>query len=777
MRGRVRGRSIALLLLLSTAACSTAAIPPVATVQSGTAAQKLDSRSYERAEAVLPQNVRSLIRQISVRPQWIGEGATFWFEREREAGRDYVRVDAATGESKPLFDHDALIAALAQATGSQIERTSFKLDGLRYDEKDKRFGFTFAERQWTLDPETGALNEKTGDEAKGVLSPDGAWRVVVRGHDLYLVSVKTGAEKRLTRDGSATRPYARPVVNVKTMIAKGSSAPELEPDISWSPDSRRFVTYRMDLTRARHLSLVQSTPADGSPPRVFDYAYPFTGDGETATATSLIFDAASGTSVTVEMPAEEMLYYGGPWFEWNKAGDALFRQIQTRGYKAMRLLRIDAATGKARVLAEDRSDTYVDYYGHFWDYDKASDTHFWTADPTGYAHVYAIDGTSGARRQLTSGEWRARSVAGVDREGGALLVVGSGREAGRDPYLRSLYRVALDGGALTPLTPEPLDHDVSVSPDGRFFVDNMSLINQPTRSVLRRASDGEIVMELGRADASAYLAAGYSFPEPFETVAADGKTPIYGAIWRPADFDPKRKYPVIEDIYTGPHYVMTPKSFEASFRTSVNSMAQLGFFGVTIDGRGTWGRSRSFQQPAYQNLHLVGLDDHVAGIKAMGARYPSMDLERVGIFGFSAGGYDVMRALTRRPDFYKAGVSASGNHDNRLDKAVWNEQWMGSDLGSIYDENSNVTWAKALQGRLFLAHGELDENVPPAATLRLVDALIAANKDFEFLIVPNADHFLDDSPYFQRRRWDFFLRALGDGEPPAGYRIKPFARK
>jgi dipeptidyl aminopeptidase/acylaminoacyl peptidase len=206
-------------------------------------------------------------------------------------------------------------------------------------------------------------------------------------------------------------------------------------------------------------------------------------------------------------------------------------------------------------------------------------------------------------------------------------------------------------------------------------------------------------------------------------------------------------------------------------------MAQLGYFGVTIDGRGTWGRSRAFQQPAYQNLHLVGLDDHVAGIKAMGARYPSMDLERVGIFGFSAGGYDVMRALTRRPDFYKAGVSASGNHDNRLDKAVWNEQWMGSDLGSIYDENSNVTWAKALQGRLFLAHGELDENVPPAATLRLVDALIAANKDFEFLIVPNADHFLDDSPYFQRRRWDFFLRALGDGEPPAGYRIKPFARK
>lgn len=767
------GRTVVLACLLGTAACAT--LPSSGpTVAAAPVAGSVDAAAYARAEAVLPRNVGKLIRQMTVRPDWIGEGAAFWFERERPEGLDYVRVDAASGAMRALFDHEALRRALAAATGKQIAPSALRLKGLDHDEDTKVLRFAIADRQWSLDPETGTLEERKADEEKGVLSPDGAWRVVVRDHDLYLLSTKTGSERRLTRDGSAERPYARAVVNVKRMIAAGTDEPEVAPAIEWSPDSRRFVTYRLDMTGARRLALVQSTPPDGSAPRVFDYVYPFTGDAETATATGVIFDAATGRRTDIAMPAEPILYYGGPWFKWSEDGNALFRQVQTRGYKAMRLFRIDAATGKASLLTEDRSDTYVDYYGHFWDYDEESDTHFWTADPTGFAHIYAIDGTSGARRQLTSGEWRARSVAGIDRQGGALLVVGSGREPGRDPYLRSLYRIPLGGGEPVALTPEPLDHDVSVSPDGRFFVDNMSLIDEPTRSVLRRTSDGAILMELGRADASAYLAAGYSFPEPFQTTAADGKTPVYGAIYRPAAFDPGRSYPVVEDIYTGPHHVMTPKSFEAGFRTNVNAIAQLGFFGVLIDGRGTWGRSRAFQQPAYQNLHGVGLDDHIAGIRAMAERYPAMDLKRVGVFGFSAGGYDVMRALTRRPDFYKAGVSSSGNHDNRLDKAVWNEQWMGAELGSLYDANSNVTWAKELKGRLFLAHGELDENVPPAATLRLVDALIGANKDFEFLIVPNADHYLDASPYFQRRRWDFFVRALQGREPPADYAIRPF---
>lgn len=768
-------------LILMTSAAPLAAAPALASPDTPAPAAASRSASlseaiYARAEAVLPRHVDELIFGMSVRPQWIGEDASFWFERRTPDGREYVRVDAATGSTRPLFDHDALIAALSTPTGETLSRRDFRLTVLKVDEKTSELTFKHGDKSWRYDPATNVLRPAAPvDEEKSVESPDGLWRVVVRDGNLFVVSTQDGSERALTQDGTADAPYATPVVNLNDMVEQGTSHPGVRPAISWSPDSRSIATYRLKRGHGRRLSVVQSSPADGGPPRVFDYLYPLTGDTETPLAEGVLLEIETGRRVEMALPAQPVLYYGGPSFEWSADSQAVFQRAPVRGYGALQLHRIEAATGAARLLTEDRSDTYVDYYGHFWSYDDKSDTHYWTADPTGFAHIYAVDARTGARRQLTSGDWRARSVAGVDHDAGLVLIVGSGREGGRDPYLRHLYAVPEQGGQPRLLTPEPLDHDVSASPDGRFFVDNMSRIDQPTRSVLRRSSDGRIVMELGRADISAYLAAGYRLPEPFRTLAADGLTPIYGALFKPADFDPARRYPIIEDIYTGPHYVMTPKSFEAAMTgRNANSIAQLGVIAVTIDGRGTWGRSRAFQQPAYRNLHAVGLEDHIAGIRAIAAQNPWMDADRVGIYGFSAGGYDVVRAMTRHPEFYKVGVTASGNHDNRLDKATWNEQWMGTELGPLYDENSNITWADKLEGRLFVAHGELDENVPPAASLRLVDALIKANKDFEFLIVPNADHYLDAVPYFQRRRWDFFVRELLGETPPTAYEMKPF---
>lgn len=736
----------------------------------------LSAKIYQRAEQVLPQNIRDLIRQISVRPNWTRrDGSTFWYERQTASGYEYLLIDPKTRRVRSLFDHERLLKKLSSAVGQPLSRNEFRLRSLEFNAELNTLAFEYAKQRWTYDIGRKELKSAPAfDAPKGVLSPDGAWMAVLRNHDLYVISTETGREIRLTQDGSAERRYARPVLNVKQMIAAGAGDPDLEPEVYWSPDSKKLATYSVDFRSARRLSLVQSTPPDGAQPRVYDYHYTLTGDETPPLARGFIFDVVMGRRIEVSLPPEPMLYYGGLYFEWDATSRAVFHRVPSRGYKSLQLLRVDAASGQVKILTEDRADTYVDYYGHHWSYIPDWGTHFWTADETGYAHVYAIDAETGERRQITSGSWRARSVAGVDKRDGAVLIVGSGREPGRDPYLRTLYRLSRNG-LLTLLTPEPLDHDVSVSPDGQYFVDNMSLINVPTRSVLRRASDGKIVMELGKADISAYAAAGYTLPEPFEALAADGTTPIYGAIFKPGHFNPAQRYPVIEDIYTGPHYVMTPKSFEAAMTgRNANAIAQLGFFTVLVDGRGTWGRSRAFQLPAYQNLHDVGLDDHIAGIRAAAQLYPQMDLERVGIYGFSAGGYDVVRALTRRPDFYKVGVSASGNHDNRLDKAQWNEQWMGRELGPVYDVNSNVTWAHKLKGKLFLAHGELDENVPPAATLRLVNALIAANKTFDLLIVPNADHYLDRSPYFQQRRWDFFVRYLLNVEPPADYTIKPF---
>lgn len=767
----------ALAMLLMCSAAPLALAPVIATPAFAEAATTsptaVPSSVYARAEAVLPHHINELIFGLSVRPQWIGDGAEFWFERNTPQGRDYVRVNPISNQTTPLFDHDALVSQLAAASGKPLARKDLRLTGLKLDAKTGSLEFSHEGRKWRFDPTQGTVSPTAATNISST-SPDGRWMAEVRDGDIYIVSVADGSARRLTQDG-ANSPYATPLINLKDMAAQGTSRPEVSPVVIWSPDSRKIATYRIDRSSARHLSLVQSSPKDGGPPRVLDYVYPLTGDTDIPTSEGLIFDIETGQRTAMQTQPRPVLYYGGPWYEWSADSKAVFERQPTRGYGALTLNRIEADTGKVRKLTEDTSDTYVDFYGHFWTYDDKTDTHFWTADPDGYAHIYAINAQTGARRQLTSGNWRARTVAGTDNKAGRVLIVGSGREAGRDPYLRHLYSVPANGGQIRLLTPEAMDHDVFVSPDGRFFVDNMSTIDQPTRSVLRRSSDGRIVMELGRADISAYLAAGYRLPEPFQTVAADGLTPIYGAIFKPADFDPAKRYPVIEDIYTGPHYVMTPKSFEAAMTgRNANAVAQIGVIAITIDGRGTWGRSRAFQQVSYKNLHAVGLDDHIAGIRDVASRNPWMDTSRVGIYGFSAGGYDVVRAMTRRPDFYKVGVTASGNHDNRLDKATWNEQWMGTELGPLYDENSNITWAPKLEGRLLVAHGELDENVPPLASLRLADALIKANKDFEFMMVPNADHFLDSVPYYQRRRWDFFVRELLNQTPPEAYPMRPF---
>lgn len=736
---------------------------------------QLSRDAYKRAEAALPQHIDDLVTGMSVRPQWFEDSNRFWYEKVTHNGREYIVVDPVAGSVGPLFDHGQLLAQLNRATKQKVTVTDFRLRNAELDEEERALEFKFADRNWRVDLASSKLSERPKSDDVGVASPDGKLRAFNRNHNLWVKDEATGQEKQLTFDGTAARPYARPVLNVKRMIAEGSSDPDLQPDIQWSPDSRKIATYKLDLTGARRLAIVQSTPPKNEPPRVFDYYYTFTGDKTVPLASDVMIDVASGGQITSKAPPQPILYYGGPFYEWSKDSTAVFRRAPARGYKTMRLDRLDAQTGEVKRLREDRSDTYIDYYGHHWSYDDKHDRHFWTADPSGFAHIYTVDGRTGKNLQLTRGNWRARSVEGTSPDGKRVFVVGSGKEGGRDPYLRSLYAASIDGKTLVPLTPEALDHDVSVSPDGRFFVDNMSLINKPTVSVLRSTVDGRVVMELGRADISKLSAAGFTLPEPFEALATDGKTKLYGAIYKPADFSPAKRYPVIEYIYTGPHHVQTPKSFESALKArNTLSLAQLGAIGVTIDGRGTWGRSRAFQQVAYKNLHKVGLDDHVSAIQQIAKKNSFIDASKVGIYGFSAGGYDVVRAMTRRPDFYKVGVSASGNHDNRLDKATWNEQWMDQELGALYDENSNVTWAPKLEGQLFLAHGELDENVPTAATLRLVDALMKANKDFEFLIVPNADHFLDESPYFQRRRWDFFTEQLLGKTPPVDYKMKEF---
>ncbi|WP_447759574.1 DPP IV N-terminal domain-containing protein [Sphingopyxis panaciterrae] len=769
--------SMFMAIMLASAGC-VGASPAFAQAETGNApaVEQVPAAAYAHGDALLRPHIGKLIPGMSVKPQWVGETSRFWFEKQTQGGRDYVLVDAADGATRPLFDHEALVEALARATGKPVARKDLKLAGLTVDEKTGKLHFRFGAKGWQYDPDARVLTADIDPAAQGIESPDGLWRAVVRGGNLFVISAKDGSEKQLTTDGTTDAPYATPVIDPSIMVAQGTQNPAVPPVLTWSPDSRRIATFRLSLDGARRLALVQSTPPDGAQPRVFDYVYTLPGDTDVPLATGLFFDVVTGARTTMTLPRDPVLYYYGPAYEWSADGKAVFARLVERGYKKVEFYRVEAATGTAKLLSDDRSDTYIDTWSQYWAYDKKGDALYWTSDKTGYFHLYGIDQRTGAQRQLTKGDWVTREVAGIDDAAGKLLIIGTGREAGQDPYLRNLYAVPRQGGAPKRLTPEPLDHDVSVSPDGRYFVDNMSLIDQPTRSVLRRTSDGSIVKELGRADISAYLAAGYHLPEPFEALAADGKTVIYGSIFKPAGFDPAKSYPIIEEIYTGPHIVAnSPKSFEVAMtKRFINAHAQIGAIGVIVDGRGTAGRSRAFQQPAFRNLHAVGLDDHIAAIRAMAAKNPWMDASRVGIYGYSAGGYDAVRALTERPDFYKVGLTGAGVQDNRLDKAWWNEQWMGSEPGPVWDANSNISWAPKLTGKLMIVHGELDGNVPPLNSLRLADALIKANKDFELLIIPNSDHPIVAFPYFFRRSWDFFARELLGKEPPAGYAMMPF---
>ena len=468
--------------------------------------------AYAGAEAVLPAHIDELVFDVSVRPRWFEDANRFWYERHTPEGYRYILVDPGNGSRTDLFDHEAVRAQLADLTGKAVLASDFRLRGADLSKDEKALEFRFGKERFSLDLASGGISSLE-DEERGVLSPDGSLRAFAKGYNLWVRDVATGRERQLTTDGSALRPYARPVVNVKRKIGEGSNEPDLAPDIEWSPGGDRIATYRLDLEGARRLAIVQSTPPDGAPPKVYDYYYSFTGDKDVPLATDVIIDIASGEMVTSKTEPQQILYYGGPYYEWSKDGSAVFSLVPGRGYKTLSLERIDARTGEVTVLRQDKSDTYVDYYGHDWTYDEDRDLHFWTADPTGYAHIYTADGKAGRGRQITSGSWRARSVAGTSSDGKIAFVVGSGREDDRDPYYRSLYAVPVEGKGLRDLTPEPLDHDVSVSPDGRYFVDNMSRIDSPTRSVVRDTRDGRVVMELQKADVSRFLAAGYTLPD------------------------------------------------------------------------------------------------------------------------------------------------------------------------------------------------------------------------------------------------------------------------
>lgn len=727
---------------------------------------------YARAERFLPSNLSELVFRSEVAPNWIGESDRFWYRNAVPGGKEFVQVDPARNTRRPAFDHQRLAAGLGRALGRDVPAGNLPFDRFDLTPQQDAIEVDVQDARWRCGLSTYECASAAAPHPRGA-SPDGKWLAFVKDYDLYLRSTETGRETRLTHDGERYHAYATPLPSPTPMVRQNTEEPELPPAVFWSPDSKRLITYRLDARRAGRLSMVQHAPEGRVRPYFYSYVYPMPEDSVLPAAEPILFEVETGRRIPVQMEPIELQYFGGPSsFTWFEDGTRLHTIVNDRGFTWRQLREIDATTGAVRVLVDERGDPYVDTSsGVILRVLGEGEEILWGSERDGWMHLYLYDGRSGqVKRQVTKGEWVVRGVSHVDEKARIVYFTAGGREPGRDPYLLHLYRVNLDGRGLRLLTPEDAEHAVSVSPGGRYFVDTYSRADLAPVSVLRSASDGRVVRELERADIERLLAAGWKWPEPFRARARDGETDVYGIIWRPSTFDPAKKYPVIEQIYTGPHGFHVPKSFSA-YRSAAQSIAELGFIVVQVDGLGTAKRSRAFHNVSYKNLGDGGIPDHIAALRQMAEKYPYMDLSRVGIYGHSAGGYDATHALLTHPEFYKVGVSGAGNHDHRIDKAWWNTQWMGYPVGDHYREQSNITLADRLEGKLLLVHGDVDENVPVSATIRMVDALIKANKDFEFYIIPNQNHGFGNHPWFVRKRWDFFVRHLHGVEPPAAYRI------
>ena len=720
---------------------------------------------YNRAYALREKYNAKHVLYAGVVPHWVDQTSAFWYVRQTEKGKEYVKVDAASKKRTALFDQQKMAAALTEKAGRAINaynlplqncRLNISLDTLRFQLDGKFWAYSIKnnrlldegaipprgkERHWT----------EVDDEKEGrpVTSPDGKWTAFIKNDNVYVREVATGKEKQLSQDGTLSNYYSS--------------------YIQWSPDSKSVVSCRIRPVEKRYVYYVESSPADQAQPKLHKQEYAKPGD-ELRFKVPCIFEVESGRRL---IPSTELFSHqyelSGPM--WNADSKAITFEYNERGHKVYLVLEMSAVDGSVRTLIEEKEEKYVNYPRIYRNYLGDGKRIIWSSERDNYNHLYLYDRATGKPlNQITKGEWYVRGVQHVDEANEVIYFSANGMKKGEDPYLIHYYKINFDGSNLVELTPEEGMHQCWYSSDYKYLVDVYSKVDQAPIAVLRDAKNGKIRMQLDKADISALLANGWKAPEVFSAKGRDGKTDMWGVIYRPSNFDPSKKYPVIEYIYSGPGDQYVPKTF-SSYNWWMTSLAELGFIVVQVDGMTTSFRSKEFEEVCYKNLKDAGLPDHIAWIKAAAQKYPYMDIDRVGIFGCSAGGQESTGAVLFHPEFYKAAYSACGCHDNRMDKIWWNELWMGYPVDESYSACSNVDNAHLLSRPLMLVVGELDDNVDPASTMQVANALIKANKDFELVVIPGAHHTMGED-FGEHKRYDFFVRHLMGITPPSWDKVK-----
>lgn len=768
------------------------------------ASPRLTAEDYARARQFLDWADHSPVRNVGPMPHWIGNEDHFWYRRDTPVGGDFVRVDVRSGERSPVFDHQHIADGLAQASGHDVKPNDLPFSYFEYEPDETAIRFDAFGAGWRCSlVEPGCTRVPERFPPTDSVAPDARNAVFRRDRNLWLRDA-AGGEGALTSDGAQFNEYGYVSGDLQAYLAIEAMG-GMPPSIKWSPDSSKFLTHRIDETEVAEMTVWQGAPPDGSRrPKVSVFRQSHAGDAHAPITTYLIFDIASGRHVAVRNIPDGMLLdplsgFGALLSEWTPDSSAIYILARDRHYRRVELFRVDAVTGEAYPVLAETSSTFVSQNGRVENVGHGVTCRFfakgrqllWFSERDGWGHLYRYDLATGTLlNQVTSGHWVVTEIFDIDEQGDVLYFLATGREPGRSPYLNSFYRVNLDGRDLRLLTPEDADHQVvanaaagrprltpgsALSSSGAYFVDRYSRVDTVPRSVVRSAQTGEVIFTLEDADYAALGDEGWTVPIPFTVKARDGETDIFGTMYLPRDFDTTKKYPVIDHVYPGAHAINPDVRAFSSAYFNRQALANLGFIVVNLDGFGTPGRGKAFHERAYRNLQDgPGLPDHVAGIRDLAQRYPQIDLDRVGVFGHSSGGYGAALAMLKYPDFFKVGVASAAAVDMCGAIPLMMDKWQGPQQPGV-DYGAPVLLANMaanLQGKLLIAYGEMDEHMPAGTAIRLVDALTRADRDYDLLVLPNRAHGFHNDRYFLRRLFDYFVRNLLGSEPPANVSLR-----
>jgi len=754
----------------------------------GNAQDALTDKDYAKAENQLGYNTQKFVDRGNVSPNWL-PGDKFWYRVLTPTGSEFILVDPAKGTKTALFDQEKLAKALSTATGRSYTASMLPFQTINYSPDGRAIVFNAERKQWKYDQQSGTLTADTTTNSgmqRGqggfrnrnleVLSPDKTKAVFIKDYNLWIRDTKTNEQRQLTTDGIKDFGYATD--NAGWTGSDGAI-------VRWSPDSKKIATFKQD---QRSVGDMYLTTTNVGHPTLKAWKYPLPGDKDIPMIHRCVVNVDNGKVIMFNIPADphraslsDDISSSGTFddIDWNPDGTEVAFLSTSRDHKQEKFRIANALTGEVRDVFEEVVKTqYESGQGAInWRYLPKTKEIIWYSERDDWGHLYLYDANTGKlKNQITKGNWVVTRLIKVDEKNRQLYFVACGTQP-ENPYFAQFYKINFDGKNLTLLSPGAGTHNINLSPSENYFIDSYSKPDVPAVAILRDMN-GKQITELEKTDISRLKAAGWKPPTPFSVKSADGKDDIYGIMFTPTNLDPNRKYPVVDYIYPGPQGGSVGSWGFSAARGDHQALAELGFIVVLIEGTGNPDRSKSFHDKYWPDMSTNTLPDQVAGIRQLAQRYSYIDTTKVGIWGHSGGGFATAAAMFKYPDFFKVGISESGNHDNRNYEDDWGERYIGlltkgPDGKDNYEAQANQTYAKNLKGKLMLAHGLMDNNVPPYNTYLVVEALTKANKDYDLVVFPNAAHgFGQYSPYMMRRRWDYFVKNLLGKEPPPNYQLE-----